>query len=110
MRNSGWVRLLAYVTGSVNQELLLRNEYLAAENRILRTKLPPRLLAQRIRRAGPADVRFGTPDGTAINQWVAEKVSGSLRKAIHEFVAHYHLERPIMEPAAAANTYTGNCS
>jgi putative transposase len=43
MRNSRWVRLLAYVTGSVNQELLLRNEYLAAENRILRAKLPPRL-------------------------------------------------------------------
>jgi hypothetical protein len=43
MRNSRWVRLLAYVTGSVNQELLLRNEYLAAENRILRTKLPVRL-------------------------------------------------------------------
>ncbi len=37
------MRLLAYVTGSVNQELLLRNEYLAAENRILRAKLPPRL-------------------------------------------------------------------
>jgi putative transposase len=37
------VRLLAYVTGSVNQELLLRNEYLAAENRILRTKFPARL-------------------------------------------------------------------
>jgi len=36
-------RLLAYVTGSVNQELLLRNEYLAAENRILKTKLPARL-------------------------------------------------------------------
>ena len=43
MRNSRWLRLLAYVTGSVNQELLLRNEYLAAENRILRTKLPARL-------------------------------------------------------------------
>jgi hypothetical protein len=27
-----WIRLLAYVTGSINQELLLRNEYLAAEN------------------------------------------------------------------------------
>jgi hypothetical protein len=40
---SRWVRPLAYVTGSVNQGLLLRNEYLAAENRILRTKLPPRL-------------------------------------------------------------------
>ena len=37
------MRLLAYVTGSVNQELLLRNEYLAAENRILRAKLPSRL-------------------------------------------------------------------
>jgi hypothetical protein len=29
-----WARLLAYVTGTLrlNQELLLRNEYLAAEN------------------------------------------------------------------------------
>src|SRR3954447_21938288 len=38
-----WARLLAYVTGLVNQELLLQNEYLAAENRILRAHLPPRL-------------------------------------------------------------------
>jgi hypothetical protein len=29
-----WARRLAYVTGLVNQELLLQNEYLAAENRI----------------------------------------------------------------------------
>src|SRR3984893_134576 len=43
MRNSRWVRLLAYVTGSVNQELLLRNEYLAAENQIFRAKLPGRV-------------------------------------------------------------------
>ena len=28
-------QLLAYVTGTVNQELLLRNEYLVAENRRL---------------------------------------------------------------------------
>ena len=34
-----WVRLLSFVTGLVNQELLLRNEYLAAENRILRTPM-----------------------------------------------------------------------
>jgi hypothetical protein len=27
-------RLLAYVTGMVNQQLLLQNEYLLAENRI----------------------------------------------------------------------------
>src|SRR5437867_3435404 len=38
-----WARLLAFVTGLVNQELLLQNEYLAAENRILRAQLPKRL-------------------------------------------------------------------
>ena len=31
------------MTRLVNQELLLQNEYLAAENRILRTHLPARL-------------------------------------------------------------------
>src|SRR5947209_12153253 len=35
-----WARLLTYVTGLVNQELLLQNEYLTAENRILRAQLP----------------------------------------------------------------------
>jgi len=29
-----WAQLLAYVTGTDDQELLLRNEYLVAENRI----------------------------------------------------------------------------
>jgi hypothetical protein len=39
-----WTRLLAYVTGIVNQELLVRNEYLGAENRILRRQIKGRLL------------------------------------------------------------------
>jgi putative transposase len=43
MTNEKWARLLAYVTGLVNQQLLLQNEYLAAENRILRAHLPTRL-------------------------------------------------------------------
>src|SRR5215468_7568627 len=43
MKENPWARLLAYVTGRINQELLLRNEYLAAENRILRAHLPARL-------------------------------------------------------------------
>ena len=30
-----WARILAYVTGTVDQELLSRNEYLVTENRIL---------------------------------------------------------------------------
>jgi transposase InsO family protein len=44
MKNAQVARLLAYVTGMVNQQLLLQNEYLLAENRILRTHLPSRLL------------------------------------------------------------------
>src|SRR4029453_10504525 len=38
-----WARLVSFVTGLVNQELLLRSEYLLAENRILRAHLPARL-------------------------------------------------------------------
>ena len=38
-----WARMLAYVTGTVDQELLARNEYLAAENRIIKAQLKGRL-------------------------------------------------------------------
>jgi putative transposase len=61
MRNSRWLRLLAYVTGSVNQELLLRNEYLAVENRILRAKFPKRLRLGDPERATLAEI--GKPLG-----------------------------------------------
>ena len=43
MKDNAWARLLAYVTGLIDQELLLRNGYLAADNRILRAHLPARL-------------------------------------------------------------------
>ncbi len=42
-----WARLVAYVTGTVDQELLLRNEYLTAENRILRGQIKDRLVLGR---------------------------------------------------------------
>ena len=38
-----WKPLLAYITGSVNQELLLRNEYLVAENHVLRNQITERV-------------------------------------------------------------------
>ncbi len=38
-----WKTLLAYITGTVDQELLLRNEYLVAENRILRNQMTGRV-------------------------------------------------------------------
>ena len=40
-----WARILAYVTGTVDQELLAGNEYLAAENHILKSQLNGRLKA-----------------------------------------------------------------
>ena len=38
-----WKRMLAYVTGSVDEELLARNEYLVTENRILRGQIKGRI-------------------------------------------------------------------
>jgi len=38
-----WKTLLAYITGTVDQELLLRNEYLVTENRILRNQITGRV-------------------------------------------------------------------
>ena len=38
-----WKYLLAYITGTVDQELLLRNEYLVTENRLLRNQIKGRV-------------------------------------------------------------------
>src|SRR5262249_62157404 len=51
-----WARLLAYVTGTVDQELLLRNEYLAAENRMLRGQIKGRLLLSEEEKATLAEI------------------------------------------------------
>src|SRR5215469_1842845 len=46
-----WARILAYITGTVDQELLLRNEYLVAENRVLKAQLQGRLRLLDVERA-----------------------------------------------------------
>jgi len=86
---------LAYVTGLVNQELLLQNEYLAAENRILKARLQPgwRLsdgeratlaeIGKRLGRKGLEQVaRLAKPD--TILAWyrrlVAEKFDGCKKR------------------------------
>ena len=53
-----WTRILAYITGSMDQELLLRNEYLAAENRILRAKMKRRLPFSDAERATLGEIGF----------------------------------------------------
>jgi putative transposase len=51
-----WARMLAYITGTVDQELLLRNEYLAAENRILKAQIKTRLLLSDAEKATLAEI------------------------------------------------------
>src|ERR1700730_10402836 len=69
MPDHKWARLLAYVTGLVNQKLLLQNEYLAAHNRILRPPLPARLRLSDPERSTLAE--FGKRLGRAALQQVA---------------------------------------
>jgi putative transposase len=69
MPDNNWARLLAYVTGLVNQKLLLQNEYLAAENRILRAYLPARMRLSDPERSTLAEI--GKRLGRAALQQVA---------------------------------------
>jgi hypothetical protein len=50
-----WKRMLAYVTGTVDEELLARNEYLVTENRILRGQVK-----RRIRLTDPERIRLAS--------------------------------------------------
>ena len=85
-------RLLAYVTGLVNQELLMQVEYLAAENRILRAHAPARLrlsdaerstlarIGKRLGQKGLAKIAQVAKPETILGWWrklVAEKFDGS---------------------------------
>jgi putative transposase len=53
------MKLLAYVTGTVDQELLLRNEYLAAENRILKAQIKGRLSVSQEEKVTLAEIAHG---------------------------------------------------
>jgi hypothetical protein len=53
-----WTRILAYITGIVDQEMLLRNEYLAVENRILMAKLNGRPRFSDVERATLGEIGF----------------------------------------------------
>jgi hypothetical protein len=56
-----WARLLAYITGTVNQELPLRNEYLRAENRILRGQIAGGLLLSEGEKGTLAEIAHRLP-------------------------------------------------
>src|SRR6187455_3207929 len=95
MAKTDWLRLLGYVTGLVNQELLLKNEYLVAENRILNAHIRRRLLlsdgekatlaeiAKRIGRQALAQIA-GVAKPDTILAWfgklIAKKFDGSKQR------------------------------
>ncbi len=71
-----WARMLAYITGTVDQELLLRNEYLATENRILKAQLKGRPVH---RRAGHLQSQARDP-AAALHRRQGRPVSTSRRR------------------------------
>ena len=92
-----WKPLLAYITGTVDQELLLRNEYLVTENRILRSQIKGRLrlsdgerkalgeIGQKLGKQALKEVaKIVKPD--TILGWhrrlVAQKFDGSLQRKV----------------------------
>ena len=80
----GWKKMLAYISGSVDEELLKRNAYLIEENRVLHQRIDRR-------------IRF--TDGERIKLAAAELPPGldaqaatAIRRAIKEsFVAGFRL-------------------
>ena len=64
-----WKTLLAYISGSVDEELLRRNEYLVAENRILRNQIKGRVQLSDIERQTLAEL------GKALGKKALEEVA-----------------------------------
>ena len=77
VRLMDWARILAFVTGMVDQELLARNEYLVAENRIIKAQLKGRLKLSDAERATLGEIghRFG-------RQVLAEVANGARPETI----------------------------
>ena len=92
-----WLQILAYVTGSVNQGLLLRNEYLVAENRILKSQIQGRLcladgerailaeIGKRLGRKALQEIACIAKPGTILawyRKLVAQKFDGSKQRRL----------------------------
>ena len=110
-----WARMLSYITGTVDQELLLRNEYLAAENRILRAQISGRLLlsdaekttlaeiAHRLGRKGLEEVAAAARPDTLLawyRKLIAKKFDGSKsRKSVGRPPVEEEIERLVVRMA-----------
>jgi hypothetical protein len=93
--------MLAYITGTVDQELLLRNEYLVAENQILKAQLKGRLRSDGERanlgESGPIQLYFpkrrGAPLASIVprrsGKWICLQIRGILHKLTRQCQTKY---------------------
>src|SRR5215510_3203524 len=100
--------ILAYITGTVDQELLLRNEYLAAENQILRGQLKgrPKLsdaeraklgeIGRRLGRKALGDVATAALPDTILG-WFRRLVARKFDGSKHRSPGRPRVERAIEE-------------
>src|SRR5215469_3309423 len=103
-----WARILAYICGTVDQELLLRNEYLAAENQILRGQLKgrPKLsdaeraklgeIGRRLGRKALGDVATAALPDTILG-WYRRLVARKFDGSKHRSPGRPRVERAIEE-------------
>jgi len=90
-----WKHLLAYITGTVDQALLLRNEYLVTENRMLRNQIKGRIrlsdserktlaeIGQKLGKQALAEVAIIVKPDTILGwhrRLVAQKFDGSTQR------------------------------
>jgi putative transposase len=93
-----WPRLSADITGTVDQKLLLRNESLAAENRILKAQIKDQMqlsdaeittlagIAHRLGRELPEEVTVSATPDTILGWYqyrIANKIHGSKARRTH---------------------------
>jgi hypothetical protein len=83
-----WRHILAYVTGTVDQELLARNEYLAAENRILMAQLKGRPRLSDAERATLGEI--GHRLGRKVLGEVANVATFEILRSVDSGVAPHH--------------------
>ena len=106
-----WKTMLAYVTGSVDENLLLRIEYLVAENRILRDQIKGRLQLSDAERQTLAEIgaRLGKQALAEVATIVQpDTILGWNRKLAARSSMAPSSVNPWVGPASTRNSRTGS--
>lgn len=99
-----WKTLLAYISGAVDEELLLRNEYLVTENRILRDQIKGRVQLSDADRQTLAEI--GKKLGKQAREEIAAIVRPDTILAWHRKLVAQNLLRAVFPPCwHASSTY-----